>query len=70
MFPLLLRSYHSLVGWNAEDGLMGWGKDFVNLTSWEGPVVAAFGGFTNGIDVFSGGKIFLSSLSLLFNLII
>ena len=49
---------------------MGWGKDFVNLTSWEGPVVAAFGGFTNGIDVFSGGKIFLSSLSLLFNLII
>ncbi|KAL3780817.1 hypothetical protein ACHAWO_004463 [Cyclotella atomus] len=54
MFPLLVRSYHSLVGWSVEDSMMGWGKEFANLTSWEGPVVAAFGGFTNGIDVFSG----------------
>jgi hypothetical protein len=37
--------------------MMGWGKEFANLTSWEGPVVAAFGGFTNGIDVFSGGEL-------------
>jgi hypothetical protein len=45
---------------------MGWGKEFANLTSWEGPVVAAFGGFTNGIDVFSGGepKLIMSSFVL------
>eukprot|EP00804_Cyclotella_cryptica_P020419 CCRYP_014402-RA/>CCRYP_014402-RA protein AED:0.13 eAED:0.13 QI:142/0.75/0.8/1/1/1/5/234/1160 len=36
------------------ESLMGWGKEFENFTSWDGPVVAAFGGYTNGIDVFSG----------------
>ena len=54
MFPLLVRSYHSLVGWSVDENTMGWGKDFENCTSWEGPVVAAFGGYTTGIDVFSG----------------
>jgi hypothetical protein len=58
MFPLLLRSYHSLVGWNVRDSLMGWGQDLTNLTSWDGPIVAAFGGMSNGIDMFSGGKLF------------
>lgn len=37
LFPLLLRSYHSLVGWKVEESLMGWGKDFANYTTWEGP---------------------------------
>lgn len=35
---------------------MGWGKEFENFTSWDGPVVAAFGGYTNGVDIFSGRK--------------
>lgn len=54
LFPLLVRSYHSLVGWSVDENMMGWGKEFENYTSWEGPVVAAFGGYTTGIDVFSG----------------
>jgi len=54
LFPLLVRSYHSLVGWSVEENMMGWGKEFDNYTSWEGPVVAAFGGYTTGVDVFSG----------------
>jgi hypothetical protein len=37
---------------------MGWGQDLTNLTSWDGPIVAAFGGMSNGIDMFSGGKLF------------
>ncbi|KAL7482492.1 hypothetical protein ACHAW6_008167 [Cyclotella cf. meneghiniana] len=57
MFPLLVRSYHSLVGWNVRESLMGWGKEFENFTSWDGPVVAAFGGYTNGVDIFSGQEV-------------
>mmetsp|Transcript_22306 Transcript_22306/g.40050 ORF Transcript_22306/g.40050 Transcript_22306/m.40050 type:complete len:1087 (+) Transcript_22306:137-3397(+) len=57
LFPLLVRSYHSLVGWSVDENMMGWGKDFENCTSWEGPVVAAFGGYTTGIDVFSGEEL-------------
>lgn len=57
MFPLLVRSYHSLVGWNMQDSLTGLDKEFANLTSLEGPAVCVFGGFTNGIDVFSGGEL-------------
>eukprot|EP00804_Cyclotella_cryptica_P006232 CCRYP_020769-RA/>CCRYP_020769-RA protein AED:0.14 eAED:0.14 QI:1059/1/1/1/0.75/0.8/5/231/868 len=57
LFPLLVRSYHSLVGWSVKESLMGWGKEFENFTSWDGPVVAAFGGYTNGIDVFSGEEV-------------
>eukprot|EP00804_Cyclotella_cryptica_P002979 CCRYP_006007-RA/>CCRYP_006007-RA protein AED:0.02 eAED:0.02 QI:220/1/1/1/1/1/4/699/987 len=53
MLPSLACSYHSLVGYDMKN-LMGWGKEFVNFTSWDGPVVAAFGGYTNGIDIFSG----------------
>ena len=51
LFPSLERSYHSLVAWTAEPG---WGKDFNNYTSWDGPVVSVFGGYTTGIDIFSG----------------
>jgi hypothetical protein len=36
---------------------MGWGNEFENFTSWDGPVVAAFGGYTNGIDIFSGDSV-------------
>ena len=54
LFPLLVRSYHNLLGWSVDERLTGWGKDFENFTSWEGPVVAAFGGYTTGVDVFSG----------------
>lgn len=57
LIPLLLRSYHSLVGWNVEDSLLGADKGIQNLTSWTGPVVAAFGGYTTGIDVFSGEEV-------------
>ena len=58
MFPLLVRSYHSLVGWNVDDeNMMGWGKEFENFTSFEGPVLAAFGGYTSGVDVFSGEEV-------------
>lgn len=49
--PPLVRSYHSLVGWSAE---VGCGVEFDNCTSREGPVVAAFGGYTTGVDVISG----------------
>ena len=70
MFPLLVRSYHSLVGWNVQDSLTGLDKEFANLTSLEGPAVCVFGGFTNGIDVFSGGelplhKVFFIKLNML-----
>ena len=57
MFPLLMRSYHSLIGWKAEESVMGWGKEIGNSTSWEGPVLAAFGGYTTGIDIFSGQEV-------------
>ncbi|KAL7545650.1 hypothetical protein ACHAWF_008998 [Thalassiosira exigua] len=58
IFPLLVRSYHSLVGWRvSDDTMMGWGKDFENNTSWDGPIVAAFGGYTTGVDVFSGEEL-------------
>jgi len=57
LFPLLVRSYHSLVGWNVDGSKTGWDKEFENVTSWEGPIVAAFGGYTTGIDVFSGEEI-------------
>ncbi|KAL9184274.1 hypothetical protein ACHAXT_002360 [Thalassiosira profunda] len=59
LFPSLVRSYHTLVGWSMEDSIPGWGKDFgfANYTSWEGSVVAAFGGYTTGIDVFSGEEL-------------
>ncbi len=54
LFPLLVRSYHSLVGWSVSDDMMGWGGKFENDTSWEGPIVAVFGGYTPGLDDFSG----------------
>jgi hypothetical protein len=54
LFPLLVRSYHSLVGWSASDDMMGWGGKLENDTSWEGPIVAVFGGYTAGMDDFSG----------------
>jgi len=57
LFPLLVRSYHSLVGWSVDESMMGWGKEFENYTSWQGPVVAAFGGYTTGVDVFSGEEV-------------
>jgi len=57
LFPLLVRSYHSLVGWSVNENTKGWEKDLENSTSWEGPVVAAFGGYTTGIDVFSGEEL-------------
>jgi hypothetical protein len=34
--------------------MMGWGGKFENDTSWEGPIVAVFGGYTPGLDDFSG----------------
>jgi len=43
--PLLVRAYHSLVGWN----------DVANSTF--GPIVAAYGGYTTGMDVFSGEEV-------------
>jgi len=57
LFPLLVRSYHSLLGWSVEENPIGWGKGYDNCTSWEGPVVAAFGGYTTGMDVFSGEEL-------------
>jgi len=58
VYPLLVRSYHSLVGWVVDtDNMMEWGKDIQNYTSWEGPVVAIFGGYTTDINVFSGEQI-------------
>ena len=54
LFPLLVRSYHTLVGWSVSDDMMGWGGKFENDTSWEGPIVAVFGGYTPGMDDFSG----------------
>ncbi|KAL7542478.1 hypothetical protein ACHAXR_011799 [Thalassiosira sp. AJA248-18] len=57
LFPLLVRSYHSLVGWQVDEHSMGWAKEFENMTTWDGPVVAAFGGYTKGIDVFSGEEL-------------
>ena len=58
VYPLLVRSYHTLVGWVVDtDNMMEWGKDIQNYTSWEGPVVAIFGGYTTDINVFSGEQI-------------
>lgn len=54
LFPLLVRSYHTLVGWSVSDDMIGWGGKFENDTSWKGPIVAAFGGYTPGMDDFSG----------------
>mmetsp|Transcript_18734 Transcript_18734/g.28499 ORF Transcript_18734/g.28499 Transcript_18734/m.28499 type:complete len:1010 (-) Transcript_18734:68-3097(-) len=45
--PLLVRAYHSLVGWN--------NADKTNITP--GPTVAAYGGYTTGMDVFSGEEV-------------
>ena len=45
--PPLVRAYHSLVGWNSDER--------TNITS--GPVVAAYGGYTTAIDVFSGEEV-------------
>jgi hypothetical protein len=54
--PPLVRSYHSLVGWRADETSAGCGVEggFDNCTSREGPVVAAFGGYTTGVDLISG----------------
>lgn len=46
--PLLVRAYHSLVGWNDVD-------ETKNSTF--GPIVAAYGGYTTGMDVFSGEEV-------------
>eukprot|EP00985_Skeletonema_marinoi_P033016 scaffold40238_cov131-Skeletonema_marinoi.AAC.3 len=45
--PLLVRAYHSLVGWNNAD----------KTNSTPGPTVAAYGGYTTGMDVFSGEEV-------------
>jgi len=45
--PLLVRAYHTLVGWNNVD----------KTNSTPGPTVAAYGGYTTGIDVFSGDEV-------------
>jgi len=58
VYPLLVRSYHSLAGWDVDtDNMMKWGEDMLNYTTWEGPVVAIFGGYTTDINVFSGEQI-------------
>lgn len=59
LFPRLVRSYHTLVGWqvNSDEGnnILGFGNQEVE--NWEGlPVVAAFGGYTTDIDIFSGDE--------------
>ncbi len=55
VYPLLVRSYHTLVGWNVDEtSVRCGGKVIDNCTSMEGPVVAAFGGYTTGMDVISG----------------
>ena len=47
MSPNLARAYHSLVGWH----------DVNNKSSTAGPIVAAYGGYTTGMDVFSGEEV-------------
>ena len=42
-----MRAYHSLVGWNNVD----------KTNSTPGPIVAAYGGYTTGMDVFSGEEV-------------
>ncbi len=59
LFPPLVRSYHSLVGWEVGEDMVPPGEELDDVISWEGPVVAAFGGYTTGIDVFSGEVRFL-----------
>lgn len=44
-----MRAYHSLVGWNSVDK--------TNSTPGSGPIVAAYGGYTTGMDVFSGEEV-------------
>ena len=52
LFPQLVRSYHSLVGWHVDESMMKHDEAIGNattwevITSWDGPVVAAFGGET------------------------
>ncbi len=53
VFPLLVRSYHSMVGWTIDES-MDLEEGISNVTSWSGVAAAVFGGYTTGIDVFSG----------------
>ncbi len=59
LFPLLVRSYHSLIGWSAAKKLPS-RENSENYTSWaslKGAIVCAFGGYTTGIDIFSGEEV-------------
>ena len=46
--PSLVRAYHSLVGWNTVGKTMNSNVD---------PTVAVYGGYTTGIDIFSGEEV-------------
>lgn len=57
--PPLVRSYHSLVGWSTytcDSNIVATGSKcfFDNCTRHTDPVVAAFGGYTLGLDLLSG----------------
>jgi len=59
LFPLLVRSYHSLIGWSAAEKFPGpeRSENHTSWASWNGAVVCAFGGYTTGLDIFSGEEV-------------
>ena len=58
LFPRLVRSYHSLVGWESEGGNhLKVGHTSGNMTFPGGPTVAAFGGYTKEEDLFRGESV-------------
>ena len=58
LYPPLVRSYHTLVGWSTykcDDGhIMMDVDEYKNCTQHNDPIVAVFGGYTLGLDILSG----------------
>lgn len=58
LYPPLVRSYHTLVGWSTykcDDGhIMMDVNEYKNCTQHNDPIVAVFGGYTLGLDILSG----------------
>jgi hypothetical protein len=66
LYPPLVRSYHTLVGWstyNCNDGHIVMDVDeYKNCTQHTDPILSVFGGYTLGLDILSGVVSFFTTV--------